>query len=309
MKPIKYVIVCCVSALGFGALVAGFNWFVDPFAYFGRNPFGAYHNYETRLLKARMTDGKKYDAVIFGSSRADTIDTKFTEKWGMKSFNASFLGAYPEEILYLVRNFLTDAKTAIIGFDYYMFNSECRDIFKPTFGATSLKELEKYGISYYAVRHSALTVKKYLQKRPTLYKPSGSRNMYRQEAENRAATTTDYTRILNFFETGFACDYKLSDERIKIAQTIVSTLRQSGHTIHLFMHPFHPALHERISNHGQAPVFEEWRGRMKAAFPGIHDLTMEPFSKPKDFYWNDPVHYTKATGGEIIDLIFGSVKH
>ena len=106
-----------------------------------------------------MTDGKKYDAVIFGSSRADTIDTKFTEKWNMKSFNASFLGAYPEEILYLVRNFLTDAKTAVIGFDYYMFNSECRDIFKPTFGATSLKEFEKYGISYYAVRHSALTVK------------------------------------------------------------------------------------------------------------------------------------------------------
>lgn len=303
MKPKNYLTICLISALTIGTLVAWLNWFVDPFSFFGRNLFGAYHVYEEKLQKTRMIKMKTYDAAIFGSSRAVTLDTKFTEKWGLDTFNASFVGTYPEEILFFVQNHLTNVKTVIIGLDYYMFNSRCQDIIKPNFGIYSLDQLEKYAISYYALKYSVSTLKKYFKKHPVVISTSGNRNMDSQEALDAAATTTDYTKILEFWEARSTCGYQFSDERLKITQKIYKFLTVSGHKVHLFMQPISTILHKVILEHGQGSEFDEWRRKMKKNFPEIRDLSTTPFSDPEYFYWNDPVHYTKATGGKILEFL------
>lgn len=304
MNAAPYLFRTFAFALLFGGLVFLFNWFIDPFGYFGRIPFGPHHDYEARLFKARAVANDAYDAVILGSSRADIIPTESTAKWGLKTFNAAFLGAYPEEMAYFAEHFLPDVGTVIVGFDDYMFNAACHGP-QPAFAVTSWPETARHGISYHATKHSFLTLKKHLQGRAPLYAPAGSRNMDRQEAETRAATATDYARIMAYYETGFSCDYRMSEERLRIAKDMVRRLQRPNRNIVLFLQPIHPALHERIVAHGHAATFDLWRQRMKEAFPDVFDLTQAPFSSPEFFYWNDPVHYTRATSERIVDLLFG----
>jgi hypothetical protein len=62
----------------------------------------------------------------------------------------------------------------------------------------------------------------------------------------------------------------------------------------------------RFYTHGQAENFAEWRRRMREAVPDVNDLSRGPYSSPEYFYWNDPVHYTKATAEKLIDLIMAA---
>ena len=67
----------------------------------------------------------------------------------------------------------------------------------------------------------------------------------------------------------------------------------------------YPALYERVVAHEQAEQFGEWRQCLRAAVPDVNDLSVEPFSSPEYFYWNDPVHFTEAAAEKIIDMILG----
>ncbi len=303
MSAYRYLLTCLSSVLLLGLVVTGFNWFVDPFGYFARNPFGFYHVAEERLFKARMISSQPYDSVILGSSRTDIIDPGGTAKWKLKTFNASFLGGYPEEILYFIENFLPDVKIVFLGFDFYMFNALCRGPISSDFGSYSLRNLMTYSFSYDTTYHSFQTLKKNLKGRPPLYWPAGNRNMEEKEAANAKAEKRDYQTLIKNLKNTFTCKNQFSPRRLKVAKKLVRELRRRVPDVVVFMNPVNVLMNDYLREWGFWADFQDWKVKMNSAFPNIVDLSSEPFSGPENFYWNDPVHYTKATGEKILEVL------
>ena len=116
--PTWMVIGCLFILLSVGTI----NWSIDPHSYFGHNTGSVYVDNDRYLKRVLAVQGN-FDALLLGSSKVAAIDPDDISREGLKFFNAGLLAAAPEDMLFLLEDIADNQKLALIGFDFFMFNS------------------------------------------------------------------------------------------------------------------------------------------------------------------------------------------
>ena len=122
------------TALALVALVAGFNFEVDPFGYFGRNTIGYYFSSE-RQFKFHIVKRDDYNALVLGDSRIAFTDTRSVGRPEYRFVNGGIAGAsLAEQVALLSASRLDRLKLVVFGLQYSDLNG-CSDRFAaPGFG-------------------------------------------------------------------------------------------------------------------------------------------------------------------------------
>jgi hypothetical protein len=106
------------TALSIVAFVAGFNFAVDPFGYFGRNTIGFYFSSE-RQFKFNIVKRDDYNAIVLGDSRIAFTDTSLIARPGYSFVNGGIAGAsLADQVELLAAARLDRLKLAVFGLQY-----------------------------------------------------------------------------------------------------------------------------------------------------------------------------------------------
>jgi hypothetical protein len=106
------------TALSIVGFVAGFNFTVDPFGYFGRNTIGYYFSSE-RQFKFNMVRRDDYNAIVLGDSRVAFTDTSLIARAGYRFVNGGIADAsLAEQVALLSAARLDHLKLAVFGLQY-----------------------------------------------------------------------------------------------------------------------------------------------------------------------------------------------
>ena len=125
-------VVTLVCALAFG----GFNWFIDPYGFYGSPRFAAINaakpdmGLHERPLKSYEIAGRQFDGLVFGASRSDVgLDPRHPGWTTTNNYNAA-VGAITMELAYHyyqhARHFHTPQQV-VLGLEFAMFNSARAD--------------------------------------------------------------------------------------------------------------------------------------------------------------------------------------
>jgi len=112
------LILWLATALSIVGFVAGFNFAVDPFGYFGRNTIGYYFSSE-RQFKFNIVNRDDYSALILGDSRIAFTDTSLITRPEYSFVNGGIAGAsLAEQVALLSASRLDRLKLAVFGLQY-----------------------------------------------------------------------------------------------------------------------------------------------------------------------------------------------
>lgn len=286
----------------FMAMVFGFNWWVDPWGYFGRYPFGVYGDGTFRHIKALRVSRDRPEAVVFGASTAVQIDPP--QLSGCHFYNAAFNGARPTEVLYFIRNFLPpETRTVVIGLDFFTFNkSSERAYLDPDFGRFTVAKTFSYTLSmqgtldsYKAIRYSRRT------SRPQMLNPSGQREVA-SLLEGNAQLDYDHGEELRGFRTALFGDWQYNQQRLHTLREIRDELSRRGVAVAVYISPMADTLQAMIGEMGIYPDLEQFRHDVAELFPGAIDFTRTLTAK-EYYYKRDPLHFLPSTGAIIMGQV------
>lgn len=302
----SYLLFSCLAAGVILALVAAFNYFVDPYNLLGNNRTGVYFVLERQIKDAILT--YKHDGILLGSSKTGYINPD--ELSCYRFYNASMRGMVPEEMYFYLKKYLRNEKLVLIGFDFYMFNerelplvriSDWNDLrytkVEYLLGAQTLKD------SWKSLKMRFNNEKKYGMKSNgqfdypglSLETASAGPEQYRQK----------YNTIIRGLVENYYHHFSFSQKRMDYVRQIRALLEERGTPYAIFINPLNTDVLAALQNIEAYSRFLSWRREMKEIFPDIYDFSEGRYSKREGFYLEDPYHYTQATGRTFLNEIIG----
>jgi len=280
--------------------VAGFNWYVDPYGYFLRFPFGLYEDTTFRHIKARVLLRDRPEAVLFGASTAVQINPD--DAPGCKIYNASFNGARPTEELYVIRNFLPPNKLVIIGLDLFAFNRSTEEShLHPDFGRYTPDKLASYLLSMEGTEKSVKTIKlKRRGSRPEMLMPNGQREVASLIEANARIPAYDAADELTYLRTNLYVDWQYNSDRIETLRRIRDELQSRGTKVAVYISPMGQPLLDMLTQLGVLADLERFRRDVRSVFPDAVDFNERDLAAKELYYKHDPLHFLPAVGGQLL---------
>ncbi len=303
MTPGRYILSCFAGVATVLAVLTTINWFVDPLGYFGRLPFGLYHQDGLPTFKARLLGHDEYNAVLLGSSNSEVIGPEEVAPWGLKLFNASLLGLMPEDLQYYVQKFVNNQRTVIVAFDFYMVNEGCKPIRESEFARTEWMAFPEHAFSLKVTYYSLRALNWSWGGKGTLNFPTGNVNREAKEIANAQANGQNYGNWVNQTRDLFYCRFRYSDRRLEMIREIARDLERRDIRLLAYLSPMTPVMLDMLRQEGLSGYLARWRQDMKSILPGLVDFTDGPFSEARYFYWDDPLHYTRSTAKLVMERI------
>ena len=301
----RYLLTVLGFLATFLALTFGFNWWVDPYGYFGRIPFGIYEDSTFRQIKTKTVRKFKPDVVLFGASTAVGIDP--TEVTGCRLYNASFNGARPAEQLYFIRNFLPPVQTVIVALDLFAFNTATEDRYlHPDFGEHTIAKTVSYALSSRAVEQSLWTMKMSRKHRGVMLGPAGNRpDAIANWQADDAYPEYDPHVELDYLRNAIFHDWRYSAEAMATVRQIRDELAGRGIRMVVYINPMGRPLLDMLDEMGVLRDMDRFRADVKALFPDAIDFSPSMTAKEL-FHKRDPLHFIPPVGQTILEKVLAT---
>lgn len=281
-----------------------------------------------RLVKAMQVRHVKPQAVILGSSRAETGLSP--EHAGWKARPAYNLGL-SDARLYEIKSYFEFAcsqaqvKQAMLLLDFTAFLPGGRN--SPDFSEERLQgfSAEDYllGLCSWDATSGSLNTLLGRQGEKS-YLANGSRDVSVENARVKAkgGALRAFLAYEKRFMTAGTAPTRLDEEAQQVFRDILAVARRHSVDLRLAVAPVHARYLEMLDRCGQAALFEEWKKWITAevekeavdskqsAFPlldfsGYNEFTTEPVpEKGLATYYLESSHFTQALGDKLLDRLF-----
>ncbi len=288
-------------------LIAGFNYFVDPYGVWMAPKVKRINAYKPLLdgkNGLRVTweiRRKRPQALIFGTSTSKQLSRdELASATGVPASNAGLvMAALPEirSMLELAIAEQPDIERVFLSLDFLQFNGKGWIATKgrepstetTTFAQESLSLL----FSVPGLKASASTVVS-----NTLEAASTKKPLDRTDA---------FAKHFEVVKTSYV-PFELSESALDDLQAIVSTAKANGIDLQVAISPMHANHLETLYAQGLGGQYEQWMREVTAITPvwdfsGYSSVTMEPVSDTMKYY-TDPLHYSVATGEMVIRRVY-----
>ncbi len=287
------------------ALIASFNYVVDPYNLMGNNRTGGYFVLERQVKDAILT--YQHEGILLGSSKTGYVNPD--ELSCYRFYNASMRGMVPEEMYFYLKKYLRNEKLVLIGFDFYMFNE--REL--PLVRINDWNDLRyakaEYLLGAQTVKDSWKTLKmRFNNQKKYGMKPNGQLD-YPGSTEPASAGPKQYEKKYNMIIRGLVGNYydhfSFSQKRMDYVRQIKVLLEERGIPHAVFINPLNTDVLAALQTIKAHSRYLSWRQEMKEIFPKIYDFSEGRYSGREGFYLEDPYHYTQATGRAFLNEIIG----
>jgi hypothetical protein len=332
----KYLLTYIAALLLILFVIGGANLLIDPHGRLRWVDIDNFNNIKFtfknhgRIGKANSIIQCTYDAVILGSSRAETGLNPAHTAFGNRSvFNAALKAASMYELNRMAAHVLQqqNPEIVIIGLDFIAFNGQRQisDDFaeSPLASQQSTRSLLRYALSLETLQESWLTADWNMRRsiKPCEYK--GYAGQGRPRGLPRIAFDTMYKRFVT--NDALYANYIVSDEHMSLLGNSLRELTKSGVQVYIFISPVHASHIEIISQLDLLIEFEDWKRELVRVtesvnsdlnesnkitlwdFSGYNSITMEavpPEANEKYMSWyRDSSHYSSRTGNLILNQI------
>jgi hypothetical protein len=297
MKHAIYGFLCGFLALA--VTTCAFTWYVDPFGYYGRAPFGLFDDGYSREFKPAVILRYPHDVTIMGTSKTIQIDPDRINECTV--YNASFNGARIEEILYFVERYLPPDTFVLIGLDLFSFKDE--PMRESKFGRKTPGRLAQFTLSIQAVRTAVKTLKQWGRNEIVGVKMNGARETDAMVAMDSQRENYSYSEYFKFISNSLYKDFRLSKDRFAVLERIREILEKRRQPYAAFINPIGNSGLRYFAENGLSPHFEEFRHRVKSILPDAYDFNDGRYGSDRLYYKTDPMHYLPETGRRFITEI------
>jgi hypothetical protein len=319
------------------------NVIVDPFGLFRQVRIKGFNAQKTQQMKLGGRNVKayaiiegKFDAIILGSSRAQTgIDPHHPVFGRSSTYNA----ALPETNLYELEKVFRlvksrrQAKILVIGLDFLLFTDSRRtagDFEQSTLAGRSVAR-SRYSslLSLDTFKYSLFTVADNIKGRKSRFSDLGfkKRAADLSRTGGHRAMFDDVLKGKFMNDTGIYSTYVYSSQRVNLLTSILAACRHAGIQVYSFISPVHATQLEAIRAMGLYEVYEQWERDLARVysdhnrahpdeqayrlldFSGYNDWTTEPIPDDEHplqkmhWYWESS-HYKKELGNLVLKAIF-----
>lgn len=299
------LILWLATALSIVGFVAGFNFAVDPFGYFGRNAIGYYFSSE-RQFKFNIVRRDDYNAIVLGDSRIAFTDTSLIARPEYSFVNGGIAGAsLAEQVALLSAARLDRLKLAVFGLQYSDVGG-CSEKFAPqdpeTLGilrfaaswlqfAYSLEALIARGRGE-APEYHADGTRSPISKLIVELGVDGKTPRYWRKIQR---DLPDNPNAVPQFELGAECRQLFLKAR-ELAD-------QHGFTLVVVFLPRNSDFLSRVNWEGPEArrEIDGFLSQVREVVPHVVDLSISSFSDSQNFWLDDSTHFKPAIGARIVE--------
>lgn len=283
-------------------LIGSFNWYIDPYGFFGRIPLGVYGDAYNPELKSVWVKSYPHEVTVMGTSKAVNIDPDDVD--ACRLFNASINGVRSEQVLHFIEHHQPNDKMFVYLLDFFTFRND--DKRRTDFGLLNADSLMSYVFSYDAFLKSINNIKQYRKgrdHRPIAVRKNGSKFHLPGEEARLKGQKHNYTRYLGIAEKHIFNDFTLSERRFDELARIRQLLRERSQDYLFVISPVSFPLENFFHRLGIHQEFLEFRKRVKEIEPDTIDLSIGQFSEAKYYFPSDPHHYLPSAGGKFMQKV------
>lgn len=341
----RYFIHFLIAVLLLTAALAGFNWWVDPYAIYRDREALLQQTQPILVMNERVfkTVGlahTKTDVLLLGTSRTDIgIGREHDAFKGLRILNLSTFGQPIRESRRLMEIAVEEGKpeTIILGLDFFAFNA----LFVPPsdYVEENYSPLRPYNLllSVSALADSWATIRRKMPAEGDCCYADGFRTpqtLSRLAGTYRKAfTANERMYLLEKYLPYPACSFSFGtpagNDTMEDLRAILRLARMSQIDLRLFISPSHARQWETLAAAGLWSQWEEWKrllvrlneeeaGR-DTPFPlwdlsGYDDISTEPVPAAGDTknimrWYSDSSHYTPELGKRIIQRLFAKTQN
>ncbi|BBJ00619.1 hypothetical protein FGKAn22_23110 [Ferrigenium kumadai] len=340
----RYLTHFLVSVLSLACMIAGFNWWIDP--------YGIYRKHEKllersapmlimneRVFKTVALARAKSDMVVLGSSRTDIgIGRGYPEFEGKRVLSLATFGQPIRETRQLMELAVTQGnpQTAILGLDFFAFNAlfvppsdYVEENYSPLRPYSLMLSVSTLSDSWRALRRKGPADGDccYADGFRTPQDLSRYAGSYRQQfaANERMYLLEKY---LPYPECAFSFTKKKGGDTLDDFREIVKLAHQHQVDLRLFVSPSHARQWETLAAAGLWDEWEDWKRRLVQIneevallfnrpplpiwdFSGYDEVSGEEVpvsSDPRTMRWyTDSSHYTPELGRNVVQRMFSGM--
>jgi hypothetical protein len=307
------LILWLATALSIVVFVAGFNFGVDPFGYFGRNTIGYYFSSE-RQFKYVIIKNYDYNAIVFGDSRIAYADTSKINYPEYSFVNGGVAGSsVAEQVALMSGSRLDRLRLVVFGLQFGDLAHCSEDDETPTGVVTAPREFGpwdalRFAASWTQFAYALEAVMARARGQSPEYHPDGSRTVVSKHFEESvldAKTPRYWDKIERDipqepkdgpkYELGYKCRQLLSEAR-RLAD-------RHGFALIVVFLPMNSDLLMRLNwdtpeAHKQLTQF---LAQVEDVVPHVVDLSSSSFSDSRNFWLDDSMHFKPLTGAQIVE--------
>jgi hypothetical protein len=274
---------------------------------------------QERLTKVfyGILNRKKFDTLIFGSSRVDYgFDPEYYfHKTKYKAYNSGIKATGVGDALEIVKKITykkTHLKQIIIGVDFFSFKKspEYLSNTKKESISTKFSDFASILLSGDALTSSINTVL-YNLKTPNInmYDPNGLKIM---KKDHNAYDEAFYEIGAYMNDELFYKNYKPVTKSFEDLKKLISICRKNNIKLYVFVNPVNVVQLQAVRTSNNWQNYKNWRKNLAQLTPyydfsGFNSVTTEPLSKNMKYYI-DSNHYLKNTSHLMIDEIINPEK-
>jgi hypothetical protein len=315
-KTAKNVLVLWfAAALSVVGFVAGFNFGVDPFGYFGRNTIGYYFSSE-RQFKFNIVRRDDYNAIVLGDSRIAFTDTSLIARPGYSFVNGGIAGAsLGEQLALLSTSRLDRLKLAVFGLQY----SDLGDCSEKKFAQRDSESLGalRFAASWLQLTYAIEGLIARAKGESPKYHADGTRSPISKlivELGVEGKTPRYWRKIERDLPDSpkAAPRFELGAECRQLLRTIRELADQHGFVLVVVFLPKNSDFLNRVNWNGPDARSEigAFLSQVGQLVPHVVDLSISSFSDSANFWLDDSTHFKPAIGAriveEVIDRSFGA---
>lgn len=298
MRPARFAALVLAAAALVAGPVAGANWMLDPFGWFGRSTAGFYFESE-RDIKRGLVSHREAEGLLMGSSKV--AEWQPSQIRGHRVLNAAWSAAVPEEIEAFLEDVGPRVDFIALGLDLFMFNEGTYPLvtrspfstWQPQLISTHLLSVEMLQRGLWA------RARRLAGERPRIL-PDGARNTAADEAEDRLKPRSD-AAVLERLQRSVFGNFTYASTRVDRLRGVRAWSERRCVTLVVFLNPMSRPVLDLIDEIGVAGELARFRQDVQSVFPGVVDLVDGELSAPDNYWRADPDHYYPSIGTRIFD--------
>jgi hypothetical protein len=302
---INALILWLATALSIVGFVAGFNFAIDPFGYFGSNAIGYYFSSE-RQFKFNIVRRDDYNAIVLGDSRIAFTDTSLIARPEYTFLNGGIVGAsLAEQVALLSASRLDRLKLAVFGLQYTDLGG-CSVKFDP-------QHVESFNVLRFAASWLQFTysIEALIERGEGVapeYHADGTRSPISKlivELGVDGKTPRYWKKIQNDLpdDPKAVPGFKLGADCRQLLVKARELEDQYGFTLVIVFLPKNSDFLKRVN--WESPEAQRGIGRflseVREVAPHVVDLSISPFSDSENFWLDDSTHFKPAIGARVVE--------
>ena len=316
MKTRRQVLIIFLACITVIAIVAGVNYFANPFGAFAKDTWYSYamtRNPRTAKISYLQKHHKNYNAYVLGSSGSSPLVKETLDQvTGEKFYNLFYYGADMKDVLdtakYIVNNYEVKEIVLPITFsfaeEYDTGESDIHYMMKPEVtGKSKASFYLKYLFAdplYVNDMRRSYGEKTYTPKVFDVFIPeSGNYDKRVRDVEGIGALNTYLEKYPDYQHAKAEIKLKYMDEFFRDFKECLNFLKEKGISYKVLMYPLYESAYKAYS-----PSETEEFMRRLTEITDFYDFTYTSISKDPRFFY-DTAHYRNAVGDMMINKIYG----